>query len=45
MKHARTYPNYPILNKRAKIQHEKKPALNLKNIESVGFEQNIYEIY
>ena len=41
MKHARTDANYPILTKRVKLQHEKKPLLNLKSIESVGFEQTL----
>ena len=31
--------NYPILTKRVKLQHKKKPVLNLKSIVSVGFEQ------
>ena len=39
MKHARNDANYPILTKRVKLQHEKKPVSNLKSIESVGFEQ------
>ena len=36
MKHI--YVNYAILTKRAKLQHEKKPVLNLKCMLSVGFE-------
>ena len=39
MKQARTDKNYPILIKRVKLQQEKTPVLNLKSIESVGFEQ------
>ena len=39
MKHTRNDANYPILTKRVKLQHEKKPVSNLKSIESVGFEQ------
>ena len=39
MKQAKEDANYPILTKRVKLQHEKKPALNLKSIDSVGFEQ------
>ena len=39
MKHARTDANYPILTKRAKLKHEKKPISNLKSIESVSLEQ------
>ena len=39
MKHARADVNYPILTKRVKLQHEKKPVSNLKCIDSAGFEQ------
>ena len=39
MKHATTDTNYLVLPKRVKLLHEKKPALNLKSIERVGFEQ------
>ena len=39
MKHARTDTNYPILTEGNELQHEKKPALNLKSIDSVGFHQ------
>ena len=39
MKHAKIDTNYPILTKRVKLQHEKKLVLNLKSIESAGFEQ------
>ena len=39
MKQARADTNYPILTKRVKLQHEKKPLLTLKSIESVRFEQ------
>ena len=39
MKHARTDANYPILTKRIELQHDKKPVLNLKSIESIGFDQ------
>ena len=39
MKYARADVHYPILTKRPKPQHEKKPVSNLKSIESVGFEQ------
>ena len=39
MKHARTDTNYPILIKLVKRQQQKTPVLNLKSIESVGFEQ------
>ena len=38
MKHTRADENYPILIERVKLQHEKRPASNLKSIESVGFE-------
>ena len=41
MKHTRIDTDYPILTKRVKLQHEKKPVLNLKSIESVGFEQTL----
>ena len=36
MKH--TYVNYAILTERVKLQHEKEPVLNLKCMQSVGFE-------
>ena len=39
MKQARADANYPILTKRVKLQHEKKPLWTLKSIESVGCEQ------
>ena len=39
MKQTRADTDFPILTKRVKLQHEKKPVLNLKSIESVGFEQ------
>ena len=39
MKHARTDGNYAILTKWVKLLHEKKPALNLLSMQSVGFEQ------
>ena len=39
MKHARTDANYTILTKQVKLQHQKKPLLNLLSIQSVGFEQ------
>ena len=39
MTHARSDITYPILTKRIKLQHEEKPILNLKSIESVGFQQ------
>ena len=39
MKHVRSDTNYPILTKRIRLQHEKKPVLNSKSVESVGFEQ------
>ena len=29
----------PILTKRVKLKYEKKPALNLKSIENISFEQ------
>ena len=31
--------NYPILTKRVKFQHEKKPVSNLFSMQSVGSEQ------
>ena len=37
MEHTRTYANYAILIKKVKLQHEKKPVLNLKSIQGVGF--------
>ena len=39
MKHAKTDVNYATLIKRVKLQHEKKPVLNLKSMLSVDFEQ------
>ena len=39
MKHARADANYAILTKRVKLQHEKKPVINLISMQSVGFEQ------
>ena len=39
MKRARADANYAILTKRVKLQHEKKPVLNLLSIQSEGFEQ------
>ena len=39
MKHTRTDANYPMIIKPVKPQHNKKPVLNLKSIESVGFVQ------
>ena len=41
MKHAKIDTNYPILTKRVKLEHEKKLVLNLKSIESAGFEQTL----
>ena len=38
MKHIRTDANYYIL-KQFKLQHEKEPVLNLKSMQSLGFEQ------
>ena len=38
MKHVSTGTNYAILTKRVKVQHEKKPVLNLKGMQIVGFE-------
>ena len=38
--------NYAIWTKRDKLQHEKKPVLNLKSMQSLGSElTNIYKIY
>ena len=37
MKHARTDANYAILTKLVKLLDEKKPALNLLSMQSVGF--------
>ena len=48
MKHAKIDANYAILTKRVKLQHEKKPVLNLISMQSVGFEQtfmNFIEIF
>ena len=39
MKHAITGTNNPILTKRVKLQHEKKPVSNFKSMQFVGFEQ------
>ena len=39
MKRARADANYSILTKRVKLQHEKKPVLNLLSMQSEGFEQ------
>ena len=39
MKHETTDANYAILTKRVKLQHEKKPLLNISSMQSVGFEQ------
>ena len=39
MKDTRADTNYPVLIKRVKLQHKKKPVLNLRSIESVGFQQ------
>ena len=39
MKHIRTDANYYISLKRFKLQHEKEPVLNLKSMQSLGFEQ------
>ena len=41
MKHARTDANYAtkLLTRRVKLQHEKKPKLNLISMQSAGFEQ------
>ena len=33
------HTNYAILTKRVKLQHEKKPVLNLLSLQSVSFEQ------
>ena len=38
-KHASTGTNYTILTKQVKVQHEMKPASNLKSMQSVVFEQ------
>ena len=38
MKHATKDANYVILTERVKLQHEKKPVLNLKSIQNVGFQ-------
>ena len=43
MKHARTDANYPILIKRVKLRHEKKPVSNFKSMKSVGFDQTFME--
>ena len=39
MKHLRSHVNYTILTKQVKLQNEKKSALNLKCMQSEGFEQ------
>ena len=39
MKHANTGRNYAILTKLVKVEHEKKPELNLKSMQIVGFQQ------
>ena len=39
MKHTRADAKYPVLTKQVKLPHKKKPVLNLKSIESVGFEK------
>ena len=39
MKHANTGRNYAILSKSVKVEHEKKPELNLKSMQIVGFQQ------
>ena len=39
MKHAGIGTNYPILTYQVKVQHEKKPGLNLKSMQILGFEQ------
>ena len=41
MKHARQDVYYAILTKRVKLQHEKKPVLNLKYMPSVGLVQSV----
>ena len=38
MKHVSTGTNYAILTKWVKVQREKKPVLNLKGMQIVGFE-------
>ena len=45
MKHAMTDASYAILTKQVNLQHEMKPVLNLSSMQSVGFEQPIYEPY
>ena len=44
MKHARTDANYDILTNEVKLQHEKKPAMNLISMQSVGFKQTFVKI-
>ena len=44
MKHARTDANCDILTKQVKLQHEKKPVLNLISMQSVGFEQTFMKL-
>ena len=39
MKHSRTGTNYAILTIRIKLQHEREPVSNFKNMQSVGFQQ------
>ena len=41
MKHTRTDANYAILTKQVKLQHEKKPALELKSVQCVGFAEKL----
>ena len=41
MKHGRKNASYIVLTKRVKLQHEKKPVLNVISKQSVGFEQTI----
>ena len=36
---ARTGTNYAVLTKLVKVQHKKKPVLNLKSMQIVAFEQ------
>ena len=44
-KYAGTGTNYVTLTKQVKIQHEKKPALNLKDMQMIRFWANIDKIY
>ena len=41
MKHTRTDANYAILTKQVKLQHEKKPALDSKSMQLVGFAETL----